>query len=64
MTRRRGRPLLRSGMVGGTDRAGKQVEQARRQEYGRAADTAPAATPAAAPVAPAAGLSDPQFAGS
>jgi len=54
MTRRRGRPLLRTGMVGGTDQARKQVEQARREDE-RAAAAAPAAMPAAAPVAPAVG---------
>jgi hypothetical protein len=63
MRSRRGRPLLRTGMVGGTDRAGKQVEQARRGEDERAVATPPTAAPAAAPVAPAGGLSDPRFVG-
>ena len=63
MTRRRGRPLLRTGMVGGTDQAPKKLEQGRRQ-YEEAAVAAPAVAPAAAPLAPAGGLSDAQFVGS
>ena len=62
MTRRRGRPLLRTGMVG-TDQAPKKLEQGRRQ-YEEAAVAAPAVAPAAAPLAPAGGLSDVQFVGS
>ena len=62
MTMRRGRPLLRAGMVGGTDHAPK-LEQGRRQ-YEHAAVAAPAVAPAAASVAPAGRLSDAQFVGS
>ena len=64
MTMRRGRPLLRAGMVGGTDRAGKKVGRGRRQEYEQAAAAAPAAAPAPARAAPAGGLPDAQLVGS
>jgi len=51
-------------MVGGTDHERKQREQARRQQDELAATAGPAATPSAAPVAPAGGLSEAQFVGS
>jgi hypothetical protein len=64
MTKRRGRPLLRAGMVSGADPARKKLQQRRRQEYEQAAGAASAVAPAAASVAPAGGLSDAQLVGS
>jgi hypothetical protein len=53
MTMRRGRPLMRAGMVGGAYDRGKKVDQGRRQEYEQAAVAAPAGAPAPAPATPA-----------
>ncbi len=60
MTMRRGRPLLRAGMVGGTAyHVGTKAEQGHQGEDGRAAAVAPAVvTRAATPVAPAGGVSE------
>ena len=65
MTMRRGRPLLRAGMVGDTAyQRGTKAEQGHQEEYERAAAVAAAAARVAAPAAPPAGVSETQLLGS
>lgn len=65
MTMRRGRPLLRAGMVGDTAyQVGTKAEQEHQGEYERAAAVAAAAARVATPAAPAGGVSETQLLGS